>query len=235
MATIFLNCTKNTELTPPWFARTVAFVLSTKMNSNSIRRYEPDRGAKLVWLQPSRFTTTSRMVSAYESSNSLDHLSHPLFGQSQTAHHQPHLHRRSRPSTLRLQGRLPRRILRRRSPHRLSPDLRGCLCSAGSRARISEAGLSAATKSAVASSNPSPRPHTQALPCVPPCPLCLKPLTLTLTFPLNPLPHNCERPMNSSCGKQFRHPSIKPVIVEDTTHGVSLLTDTISGSNFAFP
>jgi len=27
----------------------------------------------------------------------------------------------------------------------------------------------------------------------------------------------------------------KPVIVEDTTYGVSLLTGTISGSNFAFP
>jgi hypothetical protein len=30
-------------------------------------------------------------------------------------------------------------------------------------------------------------------------------------------------------------PRTKPVIVEDTTYGVSLLTDTISGSNFAFP
>jgi len=30
VATIFLNCTKNTELTPPWFARTFTLVLSTK-------------------------------------------------------------------------------------------------------------------------------------------------------------------------------------------------------------
>jgi hypothetical protein len=45
----------------------------------------------------------------------------------------------------------------------------------------------------------------------------------------------CERPVNSPCGKQIHHPRIKPVIVEDTTYGVSLLTATISGSNFAIP
>jgi hypothetical protein len=41
--------------------------------------------------------------------------------------------------------------------------------------------------------------------------------------------------MNSSCGKRTRQPRIKPVIVEDTTYSVSLLTGTISGSNFAIP
>jgi hypothetical protein len=41
--------------------------------------------------------------------------------------------------------------------------------------------------------------------------------------------------MNFPCGKRFHHPRTKAVIVEDTTYGVSLLTGTISGSNFAFP
>jgi hypothetical protein len=31
------------------------------------------------------------------------------------------------------------------------------------------------------------------------------------------------------------HPRTKPVIAGDTTYGVSPLTDTISGSNVAFP
>jgi len=44
-----------------------------------------------------------------------------------------------------------------------------------------------------------------------------------------------KRRMNSPCGKQILYPRIKPVIVEDTTCGVSLLTGTISGSNFAIP
>ncbi len=43
----------------------------------------------------------------------MDYLSHPLSGQSQAAHHQPNLHRSSRPSAVRSQGRLPRRIERR--------------------------------------------------------------------------------------------------------------------------
>jgi len=59
----------------------------------------------------------------------MDHLSHSLSGQSSSTHHQSHLHRRSRPSTLRLQGRLSRRIIRRHSSHCLPSDLRGCLCS----------------------------------------------------------------------------------------------------------
>jgi len=169
----------------------------------------------------------------------MDHLSHPLPCQSPATQLQFDLHRRSRPSALRLQGRLPRRILRRRPAHRSPSNLRGCLCAPGSRARISEAGISTAPKNAVAPLSASPRPHTQALPCVPPCPLCLKPLTLTLTLTLKstltPPTHNCERPMNRSCGKNIRHPRTKPVIVEDTTCCVSLLTGTISGSNFAIP
>jgi hypothetical protein len=47
--------------------------------------------------------------------------------------------------------------------------------------------------------------------------------------------HFCEHPVNFPCGKQVQHPRIKPVIVEDTTYGVSLLTGTIRGSKFAFP
>jgi hypothetical protein len=39
-----------------------------------------------------------------------------------------------------------------------------------------------------------------------------------------------EPTMNFPCGKQIPHPRIKPVIIGDTTYGVSLLTDTISGS-----
>ena len=39
----------------------------------------------------------------------------------------------------------------------------------------------------------------------------------------------------SPCGKSNPRPSIKPVIAGDTTYGVSLLTGTISGSNFAIP
>jgi len=45
----------------------------------------------------------------------------------------------------------------------------------------------------------------------------------------------CERTMNSTCGKTTLHPRTKPVIAGDTTYGVSLLTGTISGSNFAIP
>jgi hypothetical protein len=45
----------------------------------------------------------------------------------------------------------------------------------------------------------------------------------------------CEHTMNSPCGNRIHNPGIKPVIVEDTTCGVSLLTGTICGSNFAFP
>jgi hypothetical protein len=45
----------------------------------------------------------------------------------------------------------------------------------------------------------------------------------------------CEPTMNPHCGKSNPHPSIKPVIAGDTTYGVSLLTATISGSNFAIP
>jgi hypothetical protein len=56
-----------------------------------------------------------------------------------------------------------------------------------------------------------------------------------LAAPKTALLHNCERPMNSSCGNQIHHPRTNPVIVEDTTCCVSLLTGTISGSKFAIP
>jgi hypothetical protein len=52
---------------------------------------------------------------------------------------------------------------------------------------------------------------------------------------LSTAPCLCEPTMNSTCGKSALHPRIKPVIAGDTTCSVSPLTDTISGSNFAFP
>lgn len=57
----------------------------------------------------------------------MDHLSHSLSDQSQTTYLQPHLHRRSQPTTLRSQGRLSRRILRGHSQHCRPSDLRGHL------------------------------------------------------------------------------------------------------------
>ena len=229
--------------------------------------------------------TTLKTVSAHESSNLMDHVSHPLRGKSQTTHYQPHLHRRSRPSTLRLEGRLSRRILRRRSPHRFPSNLRGCLCPLGRSGRNLETKISSAHKcdhsptltwdgsqgSAASSRSTHPQVHIRhpfslepalsnlsspaslALPCVPLCPLCLvvlkfsgKPHHASAVCPskarinpkptlLQPLLHNCECPMNRSCGKQIHQPRTKPVIVEDTTCCVSLLTGTISGSNFAIP
>jgi hypothetical protein len=59
----------------------------------------------------------------------MDHLPHPVSGKSQAAHHQPRLHRHSRPATLRTQGRLSTRILRRHSPHSAPSDLRRYLCT----------------------------------------------------------------------------------------------------------
>jgi hypothetical protein len=41
VATIFLNCTKNTELTKRSFARTFTLALSTKKNREIGRRQEP--------------------------------------------------------------------------------------------------------------------------------------------------------------------------------------------------
>src|ERR1700722_15744705 len=70
------------------------------------------------------------MVCTHETHQFVDYLSHPFSGQGQTPHHQPHLHRRARPSTFRPQGRLPGRV-RRCSSHRLSSDLRGHLRPSG--------------------------------------------------------------------------------------------------------
>jgi len=47
-------------------------------------------------------------------------------------------------------------------------------------------------------------------------------------------PHFQNRRCNP-CGNPVPPPRIKPVIARDTTYCVSLLTDTIYGSNFAFP
>jgi hypothetical protein len=45
----------------------------------------------------------------------------------------------------------------------------------------------------------------------------------------------CEHTMNPRLWKKIRHSRTKPVIAGDTTYGVSLLTATIHGSNFAIP
>ena len=63
----------------------------------------------------------------------MDYLSHSLSGQSQATPQQPQLHRRSRASALRIEGRLSRRIFRRRSQYRASSDLRGYLCALADR------------------------------------------------------------------------------------------------------
>jgi hypothetical protein len=47
--------------------------------------------------------------------------------------------------------------------------------------------------------------------------------------------HFYEPQMNSACGKSGLDRRTKPVIAADTTCSVSLLTATISGSNFAIP
>jgi hypothetical protein len=71
-------------------------------------------------------TTTAKLVTD-ESNYAMDYLPYPFSGQSQTTHHQPEFHRRPRPSALRSQRRLSRRILRRCSPHRAPSNLRGYL------------------------------------------------------------------------------------------------------------
>ena len=71
-------------------------------------------------------TITAKLVTD-ESNYAMDYLPHPFSGQSQTTHHQPEFHRRPRPSALRSQRRLSRRILRRCSPHRAPSNLRGYL------------------------------------------------------------------------------------------------------------
>jgi len=221
----------------------------------------------------------------------MDHLPHSLSGQSQTTHHQPRLHRRSRPATLWTQRRLPRRIQRRRSTHSPAPDLRRYLCTLISQ-RDSRSGrklefdraLAAAWNSAktrgsdsLAPAPPSPQisptlprpPNSSPRPSLPinncPCSgreghdFSLEPALSERSAPKGavrscyrtaasaaevfnwPLTTDhwpllfCERTMNSTCGKQIHHPRTKAVIAEDTTYGVSLLTGTISGSNFAFP
>jgi len=97
----------------------------------------------------------------------MDHLSHPLPGQSQTAHLQPHLHRRSRPATLGMQGRLPRRIQRRRSPHPAPSDLRGHLCRLVDRRNGDRRNANrgnASRRDATVGSNPAAAQHATAIP-----------------------------------------------------------------------
>ena len=71
-------------------------------------------------------TITAKLV-PNESNHAMDYLPHPFSGKGQTTHHQPEFHRRPRPSALRSQRRLSRRILRRCSAHRAPSNLRGYL------------------------------------------------------------------------------------------------------------
>jgi hypothetical protein len=239
----------------------------------------------------------------------MDHIPHSFSDQSQTTHHQPQLHRRSWPSALRTQGRLPRRILRRRSPHRPSANLRGYLRPfAGRRVfrpaqHVTLAGNSTAkpnTSTSAFRHQPAPNSQTPTIRTQPQhnpwialsvrmpaapwktdasalrCGLVLRPrmaqrLQLQDRRPRSTMPaapwksgasaprcatpmspgfspwnttgnpkelpivNICECQMNPPCGKPIRHPRTKPVIVGDTIGSVSLLTGTISGSNFAIP
>ena len=180
----------------------------------------------------------------HESNNPMDHLSHPLSSQSQATHHQPHLHRRSRPSTFRTQRRLPRRILRRCSSHCPSSDLRRYLrafaLERNSRAeRDPRAQPNSSHAIAAAVSVPKISPTLSRSPqrrrSLPITDSPVRPVEAEGDFH-SPLTTNYwllllyEPTINFPCGKQIPHPRIKPVIIGDTTYGVSLLTDTISGS-----
>src|ERR1700674_5035545 len=162
------------------------------------------------------------MTSHHESNESMDHLSHPLRRQCPTTHHHPYFHRRPRPSALRTPRRLPGRE-RRRPAHPAPPDLRGHLCPVGSR-RISLAGNEGSPCFPV----PAPRQRGADLPTA----VCKRKDgagPLALNWPLTP----DHRPL--LLWKTNPHPRTKPVIAEDTTCCVYLLTGTISGSNFAIP
>jgi hypothetical protein len=283
----------------------------------------PKRSGAIIAKQSARvwpvLTLQKRMVSANEITEPMDHLPHPLPRPSQTTHHQPRLHRRPRPSALRLQGRLSGRIQRRRPQHCPPSDLRRCLRPSAGAPRVGRAATNFATARTIASTRnlscfvapASPNPQISTTLSRPPQSNRRPALSLTLgraalqrrvkvppgKGPLGPLiargsyqgttsvvpsyaangtaalaavsrkpayaaPHNrpernrvvarnrtaeaghwsdhcpllfSERPMNSYLWKINPPPRTKPVIAGDTTHGVSLLTATISGSNFAFP
>jgi len=280
---LFLNCTKNTELTPRPFTRTFSFAFNQKTKSNSAEdtnRHETKR--TLYSTSVSHHHTITAKLVANESNNPMDYLPHPFFGQSQTTHHQPEFHRRPRPSALRSQRRLSRRILRRCSPHRAPSNLRGYLrppaCRRDFRINCSSVAArdTAANPEAPArpfAATPSPRSKISAAGSRYPGPGLSLSLGSASTGPASTVfiagesrPHHCFGPcrtlsqlpphsgvgiwtspfsavtlgfcectMNSPCGKLIRQPRIKPVIAGDTTYGVNLLTDTISGSNFAIP
>ena len=98
------------------------------MKSNSAEdtnRHETKRALSSTSVSHNH-TITAKLVTD-ESNNAMDYLPHPFFGQSQTTHQQSDLHRLPRPSALRSQRRLSRRILRRCSAHRAPSNLRGYL------------------------------------------------------------------------------------------------------------
>jgi hypothetical protein len=172
----------------------------------------------VIVTQQSTITTQPPQIKdrlvTHESIEPMDHIPHPVSGQSQATHHQPHLRRRSRPATLRPQGRLPRRILRRGSTHSASPDLRGYLCSLA---------INGATRNSRATVAPSPF-SPQSSPTLPqrpqpkPRPALAINNHLSLCVPWNFTGHwplttgHClyEPTMNSLCGKRIPRESHTP-------------------------
>lgn len=119
----------------------------------------------------------------------MDYLSHSLSGHSQTTHHLPHLHRRSRPSALRPQGRLPRRILRRCAAHRAPANLRGRLRPlAGRRNSRASRRVDSARNFAVASNFSAPCSHESS------CQL-FAPSSQTSTIRTQPPQPDCRLPL----------------------------------------
>jgi len=186
----------------------------------------------------------------------MDHLPHSFSGQSKTTHHQPDLQRRPRPSALRTQGRLSGRVLRWCSPHRPASDFRGYLCPLARQRDFRVGSTSRIARKAAASNTAAPNPgplspsSSQTSSTRPRFSYGRHKSSLSLRLtgkgsrPMRTTPQKfqpchrlevCEYTMNLTCGKPIPRPRIKPAIAGDTTCGVSLLTGTISGSNFAIP
>src|SRR5258706_5405971 len=128
MPGIILNCTKNTELTPPCFARTFVSPSFNKKQPKLDQGDQNDQDAIQLTITVTIYHQHTKNGRAHERSNTMDHLSHTLPRQSPAANHQRYLYRSSWTPALRCAGRLPGRILGRRFPHCLSSNLRGCLC-----------------------------------------------------------------------------------------------------------
>src|SRR5229473_905137 len=116
---LFLNCTKNTELTAPPFARTV---------TSLPKKYKTENESVDIWSERSQalqfsgtraeFILNNPAGLARHESNRLEDLPHQILSQRKTTQLRPRFHRLSRPPAFRPPRRLPRRILGRPSAHR---------------------------------------------------------------------------------------------------------------------